>query len=152
MRRKRDASHVPAVLLFFGMAAFGSATPISKIVGASFSPLLAGFLRVLLGSVILLVAARRRWSEIKLIDRADWLRIFAIAVFGMFGFSVLMLYGMQSAPGAVGATIMGMTPAVTALAAIMFTGEKGSWRKFGSVGLALLGAVVLQLGGELGEQ
>jgi drug/metabolite transporter (DMT)-like permease len=63
-----------------------------------------------------------------------------------------MLFGMQRAPGAVGATIMSMTPAVTALAAILLLGETASWRKLAAVGLAIAGALVLQVGQGLGQK
>jgi drug/metabolite transporter (DMT)-like permease len=57
-----------------------------------------------------------------------------------------MLYGMRLASGAIGATVMSMTPAITALAAILFLGEHPSWRKMGAVALAFAGAAVLQFG------
>ena len=42
------------LLLFFGMAIFGSGTPVSKIVGEAF-PIYAGsFLRVFIGFIVLL--------------------------------------------------------------------------------------------------
>jgi hypothetical protein len=59
------------ILLFVGMAVFGSATPVSKIVGGNFPPMLAGLLRVVLGSAILAVAAARRWRDVPAIGRAD---------------------------------------------------------------------------------
>ncbi|WP_353642481.1 DMT family transporter [Mesorhizobium sp. WSM2239] len=57
------------------------------------------------------------------LERRDWLLIGLIALFGMFGFTALMLYGMQLVSGVVGATIMSTTPAVTALGAILFLKE-----------------------------
>jgi drug/metabolite transporter (DMT)-like permease len=135
-----------AVLLIVGMAAFGSATPLSKIVGAQMPVFVGGLLRVLMGSALLAVAAWSGRKQIVTLDRRDWAYVGAIALFGMFGFSAFMLYGMQSAPGAVGAAVMSMTPAVTAVAAMLFLGERATWRKLTAVGLAFAGAAVLQLG------
>ncbi|HZZ87600.1 MAG TPA: DMT family transporter [Caulobacteraceae bacterium] len=134
------------MLLAFGMIVFGSATPISKLVGQAMPVFVGGLLRVLLGTALLGAAAWTNRDDLRRLDSADWLKVAGIAIFGMFGFSALMLYGMQLAPGAVGATVMSMTPAVTAMAAIVFFGERPTWRKLAAVGLALAGAVVLQLG------
>lgn len=134
------------LLLLSGMALFGSATPVSKLVSESFAPMLAGLLRVTIGSALLLLLARHRWSDVSRIERADWLRIAVIAVSGMFGFSALMLYGMQLASGVVGATIMAMTPAVTAGAAMVFLKERPSWRKLAALALAVGGAVLIEVG------
>jgi drug/metabolite transporter (DMT)-like permease len=128
------------------MIAFGSATPVSKLVGNAMPVFVAGFLRVVLGAGLLGLAAWPKRGDLRNLSRRDWWVVAAIAVFGMFGFSVLMLYGMRSAPGAVGATVMSMTPAVTALAAILFLGERPAWRAIAAVALALTGALILQLG------
>lgn len=120
-------------LLLGGMALFGSATPVSKIVGESFPPMLAGLARATIGGALLMLTTRSQWRAIPSIVLRDWLRIGAIALFGMFGFSAFMLYGMQRASGATGATVMSMTPAVTALGAILFFGERPSWRKLAAL-------------------
>ncbi|OQW48379.1 MAG: hypothetical protein A4S16_01600 [Proteobacteria bacterium SG_bin6] len=133
-------------LLIGGMALFGSATPVSKLVGAAFPPMLAGLMRVGIGSALLMLAAREHWRDIPGIKRGDWLRLALIALFGMFGFSALMLYGMRLASGVAGATIMAMTPAVTAAGAMLFFGEKPSWRKIAALCAAVGGALLLELG------
>jgi drug/metabolite transporter (DMT)-like permease len=134
------------LLLAFGMITFGSATPVSKIVGGQMPVFVAGLLRVLLGTALLTAAAWGKRGDLRKLKRADWAMVAAIAVFGMFGFSILMLYGMKLASGAIGATVMSMTPAITALAAILFLGEHPSWRRIGAVALAFAGAAVLQFG------
>jgi drug/metabolite transporter (DMT)-like permease len=134
------------LLLAFGMIVFGSATPVSKLVGAAMPVFVGGLLRVLIGAALLTVAAWKHRGDLSKLQPADWAALAGIAVFGMFGFSALMLYGMKLAPGAVGATVMSMTPAITAVAAIVFLKERPTWRKIVAVGLALAGAAVLQLG------
>lgn len=133
-------------LLVAGMAIFGSATPVSKLVGADMPVFVAGLFRVVLGSLLLAGAAWRSRDQLGRIGPRDWILVVVIAAFGMFGFSAFMLYGMQSAPGAVGAAVMSMTPAVTAAAAMIFLREHPTWRKLAAVALAFAGAAVLQLG------
>lgn len=145
-----DRSPATAGLLAAGMIVFGSATPVSRIVSQTAPPFVGGLLRVALGTALLGALAFGRRGEIARLTRADWLAVVGIAVFGMFGFSAFMLFGMRLAPGAVGATVMGTTPAVTALAAMAFMGERPTWRKLTAVALAAAGAVVLRFGGGLG--
>jgi drug/metabolite transporter (DMT)-like permease len=148
---KSGGTSATLAMLSTGMAVFGTATPVSKLIGHDFPPLLAGLLRVALGAAILAALAWPAGRQLRGIGGRDWLRIGAIALFGMFGFSVFMLYGMQSAPGAVGATVMSMTPAITATAAMLFLGERASWRKLAAVALAVAGAAVLELGQGAGQ-
>ena len=130
--------------LALGMAAFGSATPISKIVTDAMPIFVGGGLRVLLGAAVLLPFALRS-TALKEIAWRDWLAIGAISLFGMFGFTAFMLFGMRMVTGVVGATVMSTTPAVTALASMIVLREKPTWRKLLAIALAVAGVLVLQI-------
>ncbi|WP_162915185.1 DMT family transporter [Desertibaculum subflavum] len=127
------------------MAAFGSATPVSKIVTGAMPPFIGSALRVGIGALVLAPFAVGRWRGGPRLAARDWRNVVVIALFGMFGFSALMLYGMRMVPGAAGAIVMSTAPAVTAAGAILFTGESASWRKLAAVALAVIGVAVLQL-------
>lgn len=129
-----------------GMATFGSATPISKIVTNSMPVFVASLLRVGVGAVVLAPVALFRASEIPKLNRKDWLITGLIALFGMFGFTAFMLYGMKMVSGVVGAIVMSTTPAVTALASMTLMGDKPTWRKLTAVILAVAGVLILHLG------
>jgi hypothetical protein len=62
------------LFLISGMALFGSAAPVSKLFRAGFEPMLGGLLRVVVGSVQLLLAARRNFSA-HIIDPAQGVHI-----------------------------------------------------------------------------
>lgn len=117
---------VTIALLAGGMACFGSATPVSAIVGRDLPVWLGSFLRMVVAATVLvpvLVAVQRQRGETALgafagLDRGDRWRLVAIAVVGTFGFSAFMLLGMQRAPGAVGAVVMATTPAGRLVAAL----------------------------------
>lgn len=79
------------------MATFGSATPIAKIVTGAMPVFVGSGLRVALGAMCLLPFAAQRWRDVRALSRREWALVGAIAVFGMFGFSVLLLYGMRMA-------------------------------------------------------
>lgn len=131
--------------LGLGMATFGSATPISKIVTDAMPVFVASVLRVTLGAIALAPFAWRHPRRLPRLTAREWLFIALIALFGMFGFTVLMLYGMRMVSGVVGAIVMSTAPAVTAVASIVFMGEKATWRKLTAVALAVLGVLILHL-------
>jgi drug/metabolite transporter (DMT)-like permease len=58
-----------------------------------------------------------------------------------------MLYGMRMVSGVVGAIVMSTAPAVTAAASIVFMGDKPTWRKLFAIALAVLGVLILHVGG-----
>lgn len=130
------------------MAIFGSATPVSKIVTSAMPVFIGSLLRVSLGALVLAPFALRRRKELGQITRRDWLLICIIALFGMFGFSALMLYGMRMVTGVTGAIVMSTTPALTAAASMIFLRESASWRKLAAIALAVSGVLILQLNSE----
>jgi drug/metabolite transporter (DMT)-like permease len=132
--------------LALGMAVFGSATPVSKIVTGAMPVFVASLLRVALGALVLAPFVGGRWHEVRQLGRRDWLLIGLISLFGMFGFSALMLYGMRMVSGVVGAVVMSTAPAVTAAGAILFMGDAPTWRKIVAITLAVAGVLVLHLG------
>ena len=152
-RERLDGKSV--VLLLAGMACFGSATPISAIIGRGFPPWLGSALRMAVAAVCLvplvalvqrryegppLSAKARSWS------RHDWFLLGGIAAIGTFGFSLFMLLGMRHAPGAVAAVVMATTPAVTAAGAVAFLGDRLDRRRATAIALAVAGVVIVNVG------
>ena len=139
------------VLLVVGMALFGSATPVSKLVGEVFPSMVASGLRMLTAAAVLIpVLAVRRVTPGNApprISGKDWLLLAGIAAVGTFGFTLLLFYGMRQAPGAVGAVVMAATPAVTALGAVVFLHDRITTWKIVGLGLAVAGVVAVNLGG-----
>ncbi len=133
--------------LTLGMIAFGSATPVSKMLTEAMPVFVASGLRIAIGVLALLPAVLlTRTTRLTQLTGRDWFHTGLIALFGMFGFTVLMLYGMQMVSGVVGAIVMSTAPAVTACGAMLLLGEKATWRKLVAIGLAVLGVLVLHLG------
>lgn len=132
--------------LGLGMATFGSATPISKIVTSAMPVFVGSLMRVGIGGLVLLPIALRHRGEMSKMSKSDWALTALIALFGMFGFTALMLYGMKMVSGVVGAIVMSTAPAVTAAASMLFLGDKPTWRKLTAIVLAVAGVMVLHLG------
>ncbi len=150
---KRGGATRPWVYLQLGlgMATFGSATPISKIVTGAMPIFVGSALRVLIGAIALGPFALKSRGDIRRLERRDWLMVGLIALFGMFGFTALMLYGMRMVSGVAGAIVMSTAPAVTAAASMLFMGDRPTWRKLTAIGLAVAGVLILHLGRGAGQ-
>jgi len=153
--RRDDAAARPVTLaqLFIGMALFGSATPLSKIIGEAFPVFTASLMRMGIAALTLAPFVWPRRGELIAATRRDWLVICLIALAGMVGCTATMLYGMRLTTGVIGATIMSATPALTAVASVVFLGAALNARKITALALAVAGALVVNLfrsGGEGG--
>src|SRR5690606_32660345 len=138
-------------LLAGGMAMFGSATPVSKIVTEAFPVFLAAGLRMATALVLLIPVVMATGFDPRRLSKHDWFTVGLIAVFGMFGFTILMLYGMKLVSGVAGSIVMSTTPAVTAVGAFLFLGEALGWRKIGGIAAAVAGVLILNVAGKSGE-
>ncbi|MBO6635312.1 DMT family transporter [Parvibaculum sp.] len=151
MAGKEEQGNLTRTRLALGMAVFGSATPVSKIVTGAMPVFVGSALRVGLGAVVLAPFAWKARAQVREFERRDWITVCLIALFGMFGFSALMLYGMKMIPGVVGAIVMSTAPAVTAAASMLFFGDSPTWRKLTAIAFAVAGVLLLQLGQGSGE-
>lgn len=134
------------VFLVAGMALFGSATPISKLVGEELPVFTASLLRVAFGALSLLpFVAHGFTGRLRELEPRDWWYLSLIALFGMVGFTVFLIYGMKFVSGVAGSIVMSFTPALTAVAAFLFMGSPMDRRRALAVGLGVAGVVVINL-------
>ncbi|NCC22758.1 MAG: DMT family transporter [Alphaproteobacteria bacterium] len=134
-----------SLFLFFGMAFFGSGTPVSKMVGEAFPFMFASGIRMGLAAALLIPAALFTTQKLFKLSRQDWLHVFVVALIGNVVFSLFMLNGMSMVSGVVGAIVMSTTPAVTAFASVIFLKESMNARKLFALILSLGGVVVINL-------
>jgi drug/metabolite transporter (DMT)-like permease len=133
------------IFLAVGMILFGSATPVSKIIGLEISVFTASSLRVILGSLVLLPFVIKELHLVKNIQLNNWLLIFGIAIFGMVGFTASLIKGMSYISGVSGSVIMATVPMVTAIAARVFLKSPFTKLKIIAVLLAVAGTISMQL-------
>lgn len=129
------------------MTIFGSGTPVSKMVTRAFPVFIASGMRMAVASVALLPFLLLNRGRLSRLSKGDYLLVALIALVGMFGFSVFMLYGMKLVSGVTGSVVMSTTPAVTALASFVFLKERLGWRKALAVALAVAGVLVVNTSG-----
>ena len=137
------------------MALFGTATPVSALVGDAFPAILGSALRMATAAIVLLplyVLQRRKQGEPLLprLDRRDWGLVLGIAAVGTFGFTLLLLFGLRIAPGAVAAVVMALAPVVTAVGAVVFLHDRLDRWKIAGLVVAVTGVVVVNLAGGSG--
>jgi drug/metabolite transporter (DMT)-like permease len=131
------------LMLFAGMALFGSATPLSKLVTEAFPVFVAGGLRVLMAFLILLPFTS--FKPLRQFHSKDWWLITGIGVIGVLGFTALLLYGMKQVSGVTGSIIMSATPALTAGLSYLVFGDHFGWRKGTAIGLAVAGILTINI-------
>lgn len=129
------------------MVIYGSAIPVSKVITEAFPPLLAAGLRVASITIVLSPVLVWRRGEIARMTRPEWLEVLGIALIGVVLFTVLLLLGMEMVPGVVGAIIISMVPAVTAIGSVILLREHIGWRTATGIALTVLGVLLVNTRG-----
>lgn len=143
-RESKDLTGI--ALLFFGMALFGSATPVSKLVGEGLPVFTASLMRVVLGALSLLpFVARDFRKNLATMNAQAWREVSLIALFGMVGFTFLLVYGMKFITGVAGSIIMSFTPALTALGAFVFLRSPLDWRRIVAIIAGVAGIIIINV-------
>lgn len=86
-----------------------------------------------------------RLSRMRRVKRGEWLNLFLQALFGTFGFTLLMLGGVHRTSAVAAGVITSTIPAVVALFSWLFLRERPDARAFASIALAIAGIAVINL-------
>lgn len=129
--------------LALGFAIFGSATPISQIIGQQFPAFIGSLGRLLIAALLLAPLIIWQRSAFRGLSQRELKSLALITVFGMVGFTILLLYGLRLTTGVAASVIMATTPAVTAVGAWLFFKESLTKLKVAALILAFVGVVVV---------
>ncbi|MCO4756055.1 MAG: DMT family transporter [Bacteriovoracaceae bacterium] len=128
------------------MSFFGSATPVSKLVGNELPIFSASLLRVGLATIVLAPFALKDFrNKLSKFEKKDWLYVGGISIFGMVGFTLLLIYGMKHISGVAGSLIMSITPAITAIGAHFFLNSPLGKGRIFAIALGVAGVVVVNV-------
>jgi drug/metabolite transporter (DMT)-like permease len=132
-----------AFLLIAAMLLVGSNVGIGKSIVASVPVPLLALLRFVIALAVLWPLLRV--SKMKRVARGEWINLFLQALFGTFGFTLLMLNGVARTSAVAAGVITSTIPAVVALFAWVFLKEKPGGRAWASIALAIAGVLVINV-------
>ena len=133
--------------LALGMTIYGSGTPVSKMVTEGFPVYIGSGIRLLFAAIVLIPFITKYRNDIKQLTKKDFVNIALIGFAGYFLFSIFMMLAMKNVSGVIGSIVMGTSPAVTAIASVIFLKNKMSLRKWIAIALAVIGILIVNVGG-----
>jgi drug/metabolite transporter (DMT)-like permease len=128
------------------MSIYGSGTPVSKLVTQGFPVYIGSGLRMFFAAIVLLPFIIKYREDIKKFTKRDWINISLIGFAGYFLFSIFMMLAMKNVTGVIGSIVMGASPAVTAIASVIFLKDHMSVRKWIAIALAVIGILIVNAG------
>ena len=140
------------LLCSLAMVLVGSTVVVSKIIGQDVEPFLATALRHAVALPVFLLLMWRRGVWFTRVSRHDAMLLLVQAAAGSVGYSVLLIHGVGLASAADASVVAGTLPAVSALFAVLFLGERLGLRMVIAIGLATAGVMVVALSPDAGAQ
>jgi drug/metabolite transporter (DMT)-like permease len=132
-----------ALCLIASMLLVGSNVGIGKSIVASVPAPLFALLRFVIALSVLWPLFRL--SKMKRVRRDEWINLFLQALFGTFGFTLLMLNGVARTSAVAAGVITSTLPAVVALFAWLVLKERPGGRAFVSIALGVVGVVIVNV-------
>ncbi|WP_321899238.1 DMT family transporter [Paraburkholderia heleia] len=133
-----------SLFLIASMLLVGSNVGIGKSIVAFIPVPLFALLRFVIALAVLGPLLRR--SRMQQVKRGEWINLFLQALFGTFGFTLLMLGGVHRTSAVAAGVITSTIPAVVALFSWIFLRERPDARTLACIALAIAGIAVINLG------
>lgn len=133
------------LLCSLAMVLVGSTVVVSKIIGLEVEPFLATAMRHAVALPVFLLLMRLRGERLPRVGARDAVLLLVQAAAGSVGYTVLLIHGVVLAGAANAGIVTGTLPAVAALFAVLFLGERPGWRLGLAIALAALGVVIVTL-------
>jgi len=133
------------LLCSLAMVLVGSTVVVSKIIGQDIDPFLATALRHALALPIFLLLMRSTRVRLPPVSLHDAVLLLIQAAAGSVGYSVLLIQGVHLSSASDASVIAGTLPAMSALFAMVFLGERPGVRMWLSIALATVGVVMVAL-------
>jgi drug/metabolite transporter (DMT)-like permease len=132
-----------SLFLIAAMLLVGSNVGIGKSIVAFVPVPLFALLRFVIAMAVLWPLLRT--AKLRRVKSGEWLNLFLQALFGTFGFTLLMLNGVHRTSAVAAGVITSTIPAVVALFSWLFLKERPDGRALASIALAIVGVVVINL-------
>jgi len=132
-----------ALLLITSMLLVGSNVGIGKSIVAFVPVPLFALLRFVIAMAVLWPLLRV--TKLRRVKRDEWINLFLQALFGTFGFTLLMLNGVARTSAVAAGVITSTIPAVVALLSWLILKERPDSRALASILLAIVGVLVINV-------
>lgn len=140
------------LLCSLAMVLVGSTVVVSKIIGQDVEPFLATALRHAVALPVFLLLVWFTGARFARVNLHDAVLLLVQAAAGSVGYSVLLIQGVVLASAADSSVVAGTLPAVSALFAVLFLGERPGLRMALSITLATAGVLAVAMSPEDGAQ
>lgn len=125
-------------------AIWGLGWPAGRVVASEVPPIGAAWIRYVM-VVVMFLAYLKLSNQWTLPSRSQWRQVAFIGLFSTFMYQVLFMYGMGYTAAGDASLMITLNPLFTAFLAVLFLGERMTWRLLGGLMLALAGVAVLFL-------
>jgi drug/metabolite transporter (DMT)-like permease len=150
--RRRAVDLPPGLLLgALGVLGFSFSLPATRLAVADLDPFLVAFGRAVVAGLLSVAVLRATRARRPTGAQVKALAVVAVGV--VVGFPLFTSLALHHVPASHGAVVVGMLPAVTAVAAVLRAGERptrGFWLASGAGLAAVLAFALSQGGGQLG--
>jgi drug/metabolite transporter (DMT)-like permease len=130
-----------SLFLVAAMLLVGTNVGIGKAIVAFIPVPLFALLRFVIALAVLVPLMRV--AKMRRVKRGEWINLFLQALFGTFGFTLLMLGGVHRTSAVAAGVITSTIPAVVALFSWVFLRERPDGRALASIALAIAGIAVI---------
>lgn len=135
------AIHVKLIIV---AAIWGLGWPAGRVVATELPPIGSAWIRYVM--VVTMFLAYLKWSNQWILpSKAQWRHVAWIGLFSTFVYQSMFMYGMRYTAAGDASLMITFNPLFTAFLAVLFLGERMSWRLFGGLVLAFAGVAVLFL-------
>ena len=135
------AIHVKLIIV---AAIWGFGWPAGRVVATELPPIGSAWVRYVM--VVIMFLAYLKWSNQWILpSKTQWKHVAWIGLFSTFVYQSMFMYGMRYTAAGDASLMITFNPLFTAFLAVLFLGERMSWRLFGGLVLAFAGVAVLFL-------
>ncbi|WP_089283360.1 DMT family transporter [Anaerovirgula multivorans] len=133
------------ILQYLPLCLVGINIAVGKVISQSVPVFLFANIRFVIAAAILVPMVFMQKDRKFSLDPKDWMLLFLQSLFGVFLFSIFMLYGVRYTSAISAGIITSTTPACIALIAIFFLKEKLNLYNSISIALAFLGITLISI-------
>ncbi len=112
-----------------------------RTLAGSVPPANSAFLRFTIATLVLLILARLIDGKITIPPRKEWFSLLLLGMTGVFSYNILFFTGLQHIEAGRASLIIALNPLAITLTAVIFLGERLTFKQFIGILVSLIGAL-----------